>query len=242
MGIRRGSISTPIIVDGLVFHVDAANRASYPKTGTTWVDTVGNMSGTLTNGPTFDSANGGSIDFDGTSDIVEFGSSNLLTGDNCQSATLCGWVKWTSTLSGYIASIKRGMSDSTLLSISINQKTAGASQAGTACVVLRNAANSAHTYTFYDGNYDDDVWHNVVGRVNGSTIDLFVDGVAVNQSTAGMQDVSGNTANFTIGAFATGNPVHDIEANIAQVSFYRRAISDSEILHNYNALKGRFGL
>ncbi len=29
MGIRRGSISTPIIADGLVLNMDAANKASY---------------------------------------------------------------------------------------------------------------------------------------------------------------------------------------------------------------------
>ena len=47
MGIRRGSISTPIIVDGLIFNMDAANRACYPKTGTTATDTVGNVNGTI---------------------------------------------------------------------------------------------------------------------------------------------------------------------------------------------------
>ena len=50
MGIRRGSISTPIVVDGLVLNMDAANRASYPKTGTTGTDTINSNSGTLTNG------------------------------------------------------------------------------------------------------------------------------------------------------------------------------------------------
>ncbi len=40
MGIRRGSISTPIIADGLVFNMDAANRASYPKTGTKSYNTI----------------------------------------------------------------------------------------------------------------------------------------------------------------------------------------------------------
>jgi len=240
--MKFGSITTPIITDGLVFNADPANRASYPRAGTTWVDTVGNMTGTLINGPTFDSSNGGNIDFDGTSDIVEFGSSNLLTGDNCQAATLCGWVKWTSTSSGYIASLKRSSSDSTLFAISINQKANGASQAGTANIVLRNAANNAHTYTFYDGNYDDGSWHNVVGRVNGSVVTLFVDGIAKAGSTSGIQSVTGNTATFTVGAFATGNLAYDIDGSIACVSFYQRALSTNEVLHNYNALKGRFGL
>lgn len=238
--MKFGSITTPIITDGLVFNADPANRASYPRAGTTWVDTVGNMTGTLINGPTFDSGNGGNIDFDGTSDIVEFGSSNLLTGDNCQACTLSGWVKWTSTDTGYIASIKRSVSDSTLFAISINQKASGQAQIGTACIVLRNAANNAHIYTFYDGDYNDGAWHNVVGRVNGSVVTLFVDGIVKAGSTSGMQSVTENTAAFTVGAFSTGNLVHDIDGSIACVSFYRRALSSTEVLHNYNALKSRF--
>ena len=69
MGIRRGSISTPIIVDGLVFNMDAANRASYPRTGTTVTDTINNLSVILTNGPGFQTLGNGSINFDGVNDI-----------------------------------------------------------------------------------------------------------------------------------------------------------------------------
>ena len=35
MSGRVGSITTDIIADGLVFNMDAANRASYPRTGPT---------------------------------------------------------------------------------------------------------------------------------------------------------------------------------------------------------------
>ena len=47
-----------IVTDGLVFAVDAANKKSYPGSGTTWTDLAGNNNGTLTNGPTFDSGMG----------------------------------------------------------------------------------------------------------------------------------------------------------------------------------------
>ena len=40
MSGRVGSITTNIVTDGLVFHVDAANRASYPKTGTKLFNTI----------------------------------------------------------------------------------------------------------------------------------------------------------------------------------------------------------
>ena len=67
-----------IIEDGLVFAVDAANKKSYPGSGTTWIDLAGSNNGTLTNGPTFDSGNGGSFDFDGADDSVPIDVSNIF--------------------------------------------------------------------------------------------------------------------------------------------------------------------
>ena len=66
--------SPKILTDGLVFAVDAANKKSYPGSGTTWTDLAGSNDGTLTNGPTFNSGDGGSIVFDGTDDLVDFGN------------------------------------------------------------------------------------------------------------------------------------------------------------------------
>ena len=53
--MKFGSITTGIVSDGLVFNMDAANRASYPKTGVKWNDTVNGNDTTLTNDPTFNS-------------------------------------------------------------------------------------------------------------------------------------------------------------------------------------------
>ena len=60
-----------IVNDGLVMYLDAANSRSYSGTGTAWTDLTGSgANGTLTNGPTFNSANGGSIVLDGTNDYI----------------------------------------------------------------------------------------------------------------------------------------------------------------------------
>jgi len=78
-----------IVTDGLVLALDAGNTKSYPGSGTTWTDLSGNgNTGTLTNGPTFDSANGGSIVFDGTNDYVQVTGSITVT-----SATFITWIK-----------------------------------------------------------------------------------------------------------------------------------------------------
>ena len=54
------------VTNGLVLHLDAGQSTSYPGTGTTWTDLSGyGRIGTLTNGPTYSSVNGGSIVFAG---------------------------------------------------------------------------------------------------------------------------------------------------------------------------------
>ncbi len=74
--------SPKIVTNGLVLCLDAASRKSYPGTGNVWRDLSGNgNNGTLTNGPTFSSANGGSIVFDGIYDPV-LGVSNLPISGN----------------------------------------------------------------------------------------------------------------------------------------------------------------
>ena len=89
-----------IITDNLIFAVDAANPNSYPGSGTTWNDqTVNQNDGTLTNGPTFDSGNGGSIVFDGSNDLVSFIDSNLYSfgnGSTDSAFTAEAWVNFNS--------------------------------------------------------------------------------------------------------------------------------------------------
>jgi len=68
MGI---TYNTSIVRNGLVLHLDAANRKSYPGTGTTWTDLSGlNNNGTLTNGVSYQSVNQGAFNFDGIDDFV----------------------------------------------------------------------------------------------------------------------------------------------------------------------------
>ena len=64
-----GGSSSGIVSSGLLMHLDAGNSSSYSGTGTTWSDLSGNGNhATLVNGPTYSSADGGAIDFDGSND------------------------------------------------------------------------------------------------------------------------------------------------------------------------------
>ena len=85
MSIRGGP---DIIEDGLVLHLDAADRNSYPLSGDTWYDLSGNDNHvTLYNSPTYSSLNGGTLSFDGTND---YGFVNMSSMYNTM--TWCLWI------------------------------------------------------------------------------------------------------------------------------------------------------
>ena len=83
-----------IVTDGITLYLDAGNIKSYSGSGTTWTDisSKGN-NGTLTNGPTFNSDNIGSIVFDGTDDVVTATDAGLPSSSNPRS--ISAWVKNT---------------------------------------------------------------------------------------------------------------------------------------------------
>ena len=81
--------ASPIVVDGLTFCLDPANKRSYPGTGTTISDYVGGVSGSFTSTPAYQEIGVGSIAFDGADDGIQFSSfPQLFSG----SFTFSAWV------------------------------------------------------------------------------------------------------------------------------------------------------
>ena len=80
VGNGRFVFGPDFVTNGLVIYLDAANKTSYPGSGTIWYDISGNgNNGTLVNGPTFSSSNGGIFVFDGVNDYVNFGDRDAFT-------------------------------------------------------------------------------------------------------------------------------------------------------------------
>jgi hypothetical protein len=86
----------PIVTDGLVFALDAANYESYTSGSNTWYDVVGGNNSTLVNGPTFNRDNSGNIDFDGANDYATIG----YTMPPQDSTTSFTWLIWIYLLAG----------------------------------------------------------------------------------------------------------------------------------------------
>ncbi len=97
MGI---TYNTSIVRNGLVLHLDAANRKSYPGTGTTWTDSSGlNNNGTLTNGVSYQSVNQGAFNFDGIDDFVTLGAP---AGYLANIGTVIFWMNPTNSTSNTV--------------------------------------------------------------------------------------------------------------------------------------------
>ena len=225
MAISRGPKTT---TNGLVLCLDAADKNSYPGTGTTWTDVsnTGNNS-TLTNGPTFSNANGGCIVFDGVDDYVNvpYNASKISFPSN--NATICVWYRVSTVGDGYGALVtQRSVTGSGIQSYMISTRLY-ADGGGTAGV-SSNTVIPNGTIAFGVIVYD---------KTN-SLLKLYVNGVYDNQVsyTGNIQDTY--PIQLGNGAFGDG----PFPGNIYLASVYNRALTASEIQQNYNATKSRFGL
>ena len=92
-----GSAAGPnLVTDNLILYLDAANTNSYSNSGTTWNDLSGNgYDATLTNGPTYNSDNGGYFIFDGTNDHAVIDSSFQVSTSGTYSFE--AWIYKTAT-------------------------------------------------------------------------------------------------------------------------------------------------
>ena len=224
-----------IVTDGLVLALDAADRNSYISGSTTWRDLSPNgNNGTLTNGPTFSSANGGSIVFDGTNDYVNIGvdkSCNRFTADFAVSA----WVNRTNA----------GVTFGNIIGDYYTNSTANALEWQ---ILMNNTANLA-LYNVTGGfiinavssGFNAGTWINVVISRIGSTITMYANtnsiATATNTTTFGSA-----TGNLNIGIDGN-NSSEPFTGNIAGLLIYKnKGLTGSEVLQNYNAQKSRFGL
>ena len=204
-----------IVTDGLVFCLDAGDKMSYPGAGTTWTDLSKNKNnGTLTNGPTFDGANGGSIVLDGTNDYISASTPTIS-----QPVSISLWFK-TNDSRGQIIDGDDATDRLAIYFVS-NQ--------------LYFFNGTSDKLVGAVGDYNDGAWHHIVVMFD-TTAKVYIDGVLVSTQSAGGNQLSGIIlgARYSLTEYLIGS--------IQSVHIYNRALSAEEIRQNYKATKGRFGL
>lgn len=229
------NFSPKIVTDGLVLYLDAANNKSYASGSTIWNDLSKTSSvGTLTNGPTYNSSNGGSIVFDGVDDYINLGD---LYNLNYNSATLGAWIKTTSSQI-YPNIIGKPYYGGKIGRYSLYVLPDGALGLITSQTDSINIDVNTTTGLINTGR-----WTYIVGVIDRNLGNvIYVNGTIVGSASGDTSAYDWNTTdNFTLGLY-TSAPNGYFNGSISNGFMYNRALTSTEVLQNYNATKGRFGL
>ena len=215
-----------IITNGLVLYLDAANKQSYVSGSTSWIDVSNNNNnGTLINGPIFNTGSLGSIVFDGIDDYVLVSNSSNFT---VSEMTIGAWFTSKKDVRNYITTklndswyvgIGPGGTTSGKLSLFVEGTTGGWLQGPT--------------------TINQNQWYYGVCTFKSNISSIYVNGTLDISATR-----TGTMPNGTASIYVGHRPDDSsyFWGNIAQTQIYNRALSASEVLQNYNATKGRFGL
>lgn len=264
--MRMGIIikSNPIISDGLVLNLDAGNLTSHNGNTTTWKDLSNSgFNGTLTNGPTYNLANRGFVTFDGVDDYVNGVAIPSTSGNN--SRTVMVWYKSTANRNTALLDKGEVTDDKAEQMFLVYTNGAGIDAGNTPPVNNGGIAVCfwgddliypipattlfdgnwhfvAYTYDnsntsvriCFDGNFASSVYHWNFNAWSTKTTKPFV--LPRVQNTTNNPYLIGQSR----GAFWGKGGLYS-NVNIPMVQIYNRALTEAEILFNFNATRSRYG-
>ena len=228
------SINVITNLSNIVLYLDAANTNSYPGTGTTWTDLSGQSNnGTLINGPTYNSGNGGSLVFDGSNDYVS--ETSALSDSFLQGNwTISFWVNFDS-----IDTSTSGSTDRILLHHGSSAGNKGLH------LVQRNSRIRLGLYSNdlqSSATVSVNTWYHITFTLNNTTRvkQIFING-SLDNSHTGSGAYTGTGSNTRIGGKVLTFGQH-FDGKMSSVIAYSGVLTSSEIANNFDAFKGRYGL
>jgi len=221
-----------IVTSGLTLYLDAGFTPSYPRTYDNWFDLSGNgNTGVLTNGPSYNSANYGSISFDGTNDYVNCGNILNYTSSDF---SFSYWIYVTSLTTNIVGDgpviIYKG-------NFQVNGYYDQIRQTGQLVFVTNIAGASVATFT-NTGVISSGNTYNITYTRVGTSIKIYVNGVNATQTSGVHTDPVSSANNFLLASYDSSY----LFSNVRLYSFYKynRGLPAAEVLQNYYAGLQRF--
>lgn len=236
MAIRRGEIITRIIENGLTHNIDPSNRVTYPRSGIKVYNTIDtDITGSFINDVEYNNESPDNFQFglDGVDDIIRFESHFAAYGQT--DITLSYWFK----LLGDPNTNWHGLSNEIATQLPYRSRI----------LIKQNLAQLLYTIT-YNGqksitpiSFSLDTWHNVVitkDSIVGTKV--YLDNVYKGGHTTETGNIAG-IGGTTVGGTDVGRGYESgyyMNGKIGCIHVYNRALSTTELTHNYNAMIGRF--
>ena len=219
--------NSSIVTSGLGLCLDAGNPRSYPGSGTSWFDVSGNNNtGALINGPTYTSGVNGYFTFDGVNDEVR----TSLFSNARTDITMSGWFYVNL---GTVGTFLSNGDDPGGYCIGIGQYFGTTDNQ---VVALFGYIRWILTGVYYQYTG----WHMVTMTLDsGGTPSIYINGVSIGTYPGTIANVPSAGTGFAVGS-QWG--IRYANTRSGNASFYNRALSASEILQNFNAMRGRYGI
>lgn len=204
------------------------NPRFWPALGTTrtstqvFTDPLGTNTFTASN---LTYASNGTIGFNGSSSVITSPNNTAL---DTQTPTVEVWVKTNATNQNGFWFEKGTVNSQYSLfqegdSIRWRMNIGGITQLSATTASFMNTTN----------------WFQVVGTYTSGTRVLYINGVAVN-SDSQTGTIATNANGMTVGSYNSGGYFYN--GNIGVVRVYNRALSANEVMQNFNATRGRYGV
>jgi hypothetical protein len=236
-----GLLHSPLLNrDGLVLHLNAYAKRSYPGTGTTWYDLSGrNNHGTMVNGVSYLSSNGGVMSFDGVNDYVDLGRGfDVISNGFCTFHAVVRFRTVPTTGNGmfFLANvdpdgINYGMQFGFIPSLGL---MFGAYAGGGAFPAVFSGVTPVANQ-----------WYFITGLRRPAGYELYVNGARIASSTD-TQGGNVSQTSMTIGTrnrdFTQPQGRNWLDAQLDDIRIYNRALSPSEIRQIFNSTRKRFGV
>jgi hypothetical protein len=234
MGLAYGGA---IIRDGLVLALDAADRNSYPGTGTTWNDLSGNgYNATLINSVGYSSNSGGMLTFNGSTQVATVNVNSFVRNN----------TSYTFSTFFYLTTSNGGAPFCLMTTPNDSDNTDGFWQHLNLGNWLWRTEDSSGEF---GGNAEaptgfvSSTYYHLTVVVTTNSIKFYRNGnlISTISTTFSWANVrNDNTAYLFIGKGY--EDAYYMTGNVGNFLMYNRVFSESEIKQNYNATKTRFGL
>ena len=225
---QKSKFANTIVQQGLVLNLDVGNPYSYGGAGTTVYDVSNTALSWTTNNTTYNSDPIKYFSYNGSSSWLQ---SSTSTAYDSQTITMECWC-YPNTLSqeGFLFEKGSVNTQYSMFFESITNPNFVFRTMGT--VSNQSLSFNVNTYLTVSA------WNHIVCTYNGSSKISYVNGVQV-ANVAASGTLPTGQVNQYIGRHTGG---YFFNGRIAESRVYNIALSAAQVLQNYNATKGRFGL
>lgn len=222
MGINAGPKS---INDGLMYHIDPGNPKSYAGFGTIIYDMSGNgKTSYFTNGAYYQNYQKGTVLVDGVNDYISFPLFNLTSP-----FTISVWAKNITPDSPIFGASGSGViyGNSEYIFYYIPDNFS---------ITVQGHPGGGKSFIFPAPKFN--TWYQfVLTRDVSNNVRMYRNGIG---STSNAQSYSNTFQINQIGRYSNFTNIYNPKGHLGETRFYNRALSDQEVLQNYNATKGKY--